>query len=253
MIMPHLYEDTINCKASFYLDEDGHEMERDEFIRRMRSMHGVMLYVGGGFVKLQVAVLTFSQHDWDSPTSAFEEWARNTGRHDEIGEDEEYQAKVKIDPDNTYPEYELHIENIPSKQEVSNPFDETYRELHVHEQFNGFYITHNPTNTTRGMGDGTDRDYPEGMVKAEYADLMYAYFSDIPDLRDLEIHALEYMEANDFTGKQIAREVAEAHGWDPKKDINKDAYVKAVMKQIAEQEDAYKHLLKELETKSEGG
>src|SRR5512138_565536 len=96
-IMPHLYEDTIQCKASFYLDENGHELpSRDEFIRRMRSMHGVMLYVGSGFVKLQVAVLTFERTDWGSPVSAFEEWARNTGRHGEIGEDEEYQAKVKI-------------------------------------------------------------------------------------------------------------------------------------------------------------
>ena len=72
-------------------------------------------------------------------------------------------------------------------------------------------------------------------------------------LRILVKEFLEYMEANDNTGKLLAREVAAAHGWDPKKDINKDAYVKAVMKQIAEEEDEYKHLLKELDTESEGG
>lgn len=252
--MPHLYEDTIQCKASFYLDENGHELpSRDEFIRRMRSMHGVMLYIGSGFVKLQVAVLTFERTDWGSPVSAFEEWARNTGRHDEIGEDEEYQAKVKIDPDNTYPEYECHIENIPSNQAPDQPFDETYQDLRVHEQFNGFYITHLPTGTTKGMGDGTDCGWETGMVKAEYSVLMDAYFSDIPQLIDLEIHALEYMEANDNTGNLLAREVCEEHGWDPEHDINKDAYVKAVMRKIAEEEDAYKHLLKELDSASEGG
>jgi hypothetical protein len=249
--MLNVMEDTLNCRASFYLDESGHELaSRDEFIRRMRGMHGVMLYVGSGYVKLQVAVLTFERTNWSDPTSSFEEWARNNDRAEEIGEDSDWASECNLHPDNS-PEatYELHIENIPTDVGVDTPFDETYKDLRVYEAGNGFYITHIPTDTTRGMGDGTERGWDDGMVEAEYNDLMDAYFDDIPKFIDLEIHAYEYMEENDNTGNKIARQVAAQMGLDPKADIKNADYHAAVMAYIVSEEDDYEHLKMEMRGK----
>lgn len=116
--MPDVFDDTKNCKASFYLDEWGHEITKQDFILQLADWAGVMLYIGGGYCPLQVAVLTTSDPtrqniDESSAVSAMEEWARRTGREEEIGEDEEYDAKVQADPDNAQAEYELVIERIP--------------------------------------------------------------------------------------------------------------------------------------------
>lgn len=106
-----MFKDTRECNAMFYLDENGHELDVNEFVHENVEWHGLMLYVGGGFVPLAVAVLTcdargFYRPDWGSAASTFEEWCRNNGRLDEIGED---------NPDDEYfGEYELVIEEIPT-------------------------------------------------------------------------------------------------------------------------------------------
>ena len=84
-----LLDDTRNANASFYLDEDGDEIDRAEFVEALwtGANTGVMLYHGPGFVKLQVAVLTTGE-DVCSVYDAFEDWCRETGRLDEIGEDD---------------------------------------------------------------------------------------------------------------------------------------------------------------------
>lgn len=88
------FRETINIDAHFYLDDYGQEITREEFILEMRESqsNAIMLYVGGGFVPLRIAVLTQGD-DLSSAHSAFEEWARGNDRLDEINEsdpDDEY-------------------------------------------------------------------------------------------------------------------------------------------------------------------
>ncbi len=75
----------------------------------------MMLYVGGGFVPLRVAVLTTNARRWKAvdegdAVDAFEDWCRKTGREAEIGED---------DPNVEEPSYELFFERIPGSIEHS--------------------------------------------------------------------------------------------------------------------------------------
>lgn len=98
-----MLDDTKNCKADFYLDEGGVEISRDEFLEENKEWRGHMLYVGGGFCPLQVAVLTcnargFYGPDWGAAASMAEEWARDTDREDWFDGD-----------------YEMIIEDIPSE------------------------------------------------------------------------------------------------------------------------------------------
>ena len=97
-----MFEDTRNCKADFYLDDSVNEITRDEFLEENKEWHGHMLYVGGGFCPLQVAVLTCNARgyygpDWSAAVEIAEEWAMQNGRDD--FEDE----------------YVLYIEDIPAK------------------------------------------------------------------------------------------------------------------------------------------
>jgi hypothetical protein len=75
--------------ASFYLDENGQEIERADFLECLKEEYntGAILYVGSN-PALPVAVLTFGD-DIGSCFSAMEEWARRTDRHDWINEDED--------------------------------------------------------------------------------------------------------------------------------------------------------------------
>jgi hypothetical protein len=127
--MTHLFHDTLTCNAGWYLNECGDPITREEFIATNQEWHGVMLYVGGGFCPLQIAVLTadargYHQPDWGTAVSAFEEWCRDTDRGDEIGETAAYIQSVQDAvaagghdlPD--VPEYELMIQNIPAKVKV---------------------------------------------------------------------------------------------------------------------------------------
>ena len=109
--MSKLFRDTLAANADFYLDDGGNEITREEFIaQNADGWRSHMLYIGGGFSPLKVAVLTcnargFYSADWGSAVSAMEEWARNTDRFDWIAED---------DPDDEfYGEYELTIQDIP--------------------------------------------------------------------------------------------------------------------------------------------
>lgn len=177
----NLFEDTRKCDAMRYLDEHGHEITRHQFVHELKEWAGLMLYVGGGYVPLRVAVLTLDGAkdryvDEGAAVSAFEEWARNSGRAEEIGEDDEYLAKVKADPDNTpSPEYELMIERIPYPVE-GYLFEDQYQDLKIYEGATAFWITHIPSGDECGMGDGVDQEFYPGMVEAEYSTLMDAYF-----------------------------------------------------------------------------
>ena len=65
----------------------------------------------------------------------------------------------------------------------------TYRDIHVYEASNGFYITHIPTNETRGMGDGVDMyedtdvgtpefyELLEEDIVSNYREFLEAYFN----------------------------------------------------------------------------
>jgi hypothetical protein len=90
--------------AFFYLDEWGHELSREAFAECIEDGYsGLLIHAGGGYVPLSAAVLTFGR-DKSSAFSAFEEWARRTGRLDEIGEE---------DPDDEcFGEYEATCECI---------------------------------------------------------------------------------------------------------------------------------------------
>jgi len=117
-------DDTLTASADFYLDDTGNEITRKELLEQVRDgWYAFMLYVGDGYVPLRVAVLTrsargFHQPDESEAVSIFEEWARNTGRGEEIGEDEDYFAALERgeEPDR---EYSLQIEIIP--QNVEDP------------------------------------------------------------------------------------------------------------------------------------
>jgi len=110
--MSHVFEDTLTANAMYYLSSCS-EITREEFLaEHAEGWRCHMLYVGGGYVPLTVAVATanhrdFYGADWSGAASMFEEWARNNGRLDEIGED---------NPDDEYfGEYELRIEDIPEE------------------------------------------------------------------------------------------------------------------------------------------
>ena len=79
------FKDSINIDAHFYLDDSGDEITRTQFIQDMYTWGNdtFMLYVGGGFVPLRIAIHAYSLTD---AYGTFEEWARNNDRLDEIGE-----------------------------------------------------------------------------------------------------------------------------------------------------------------------
>ena len=98
-----MLDNTRNCQADFYLDDSGNEIDRDEFLEENKEWHGHMLYVGGGFCPLQVAVLTCNARgyygpDWGAAAAIAEDWAVDTGHRDWFEG-----------------EYELRIEDIPAE------------------------------------------------------------------------------------------------------------------------------------------
>lgn len=181
-----LFEDTRRCNAMFYLDEHGKEITRHEFVHELKDWAGLMLYVGGGYVPLRVAMLTLDGPkdryvDEGGAVSAFEEWCRSNGRAEEIGEDAEWQEKVEADPDNTpSPEYELMIQRIPYPVE-GYLFEDQYQDIKIYEGATAFWIEYIPTGEECGMRDGVDQEFYPGMVKDEYSTLMEAYFPQYAD------------------------------------------------------------------------
>jgi len=112
-----LFESTKNGDAHFYLDSSGNEISRQEFLEENVSWYGTMFYLGGGIEPLRVAVLTddargFHQPDYDSALEIVREWARNTGREDWVGEDDDYKKAVAEGKD-VEPEFEMIIQSIP--------------------------------------------------------------------------------------------------------------------------------------------
>jgi hypothetical protein len=109
-----LFEYTKKADAHFYLDDSGHEMNKGEFIEElfcsMKNMgqNGYMFYIGEG-EPLRIAVISWSEGD---ALSTMEEWIRNEGRQEEIGEDADWLERLEINP-NAAPEYSLHVEVIP--------------------------------------------------------------------------------------------------------------------------------------------
>ena len=103
-----IHEDTAKARAHSYLHESGHEVSRPEFLREVHEgWRAYMLYIGGGYVPLTMAVLTTSHRDHTGPMDGasdaietWEEWARKN-KPEELGDD-------PFDPD-----YELHLEEIP--------------------------------------------------------------------------------------------------------------------------------------------
>ena len=80
-----MFDDTKRMDAHFLLDDQGNEQTREEMLEQIVREDSVwMLYVGGGYVPLRVAV---NAHHESDAASAFEEWARDNGRLDEIGEE----------------------------------------------------------------------------------------------------------------------------------------------------------------------
>lgn len=122
--MARVYEDTAKADAHFYLDERGNEITRREFLEELyEGYYAYMIYVGGGYVPLRVAVLTVSHRryragDEGSAIEAFEEWAREN-RPEEIGEgpefEKEVQEAIERGEEPPQPEYEASIEEIPEK------------------------------------------------------------------------------------------------------------------------------------------
>lgn len=108
------FKDTNQINAMFYLDDSGQEMERQYFLKELvedDGQKGFMLYVGGGYVPLSVAVIHWNESD---AVGTFEEWCRNNDRLDEIGED-------KDDDDEDWGTYELFIETIPEPVIIPDP------------------------------------------------------------------------------------------------------------------------------------
>lgn len=88
------------CSMRSY--EDRQSFIDSEVVNMMDSEHIYMLYIGGGYVPLAVAVIATNESD---AVSAMEEYMRNNNRLDEIGED---------DPGaEFFGEYELMIEMVP--------------------------------------------------------------------------------------------------------------------------------------------
>jgi hypothetical protein len=129
-----MYTDTKTATASFYFDDSGKELHKEDWIKEyfiafhQYGQHGYMLYIGDGFVPLTAAVIAYNESD---AVETFEEWCRNNNRTDEIGEGEDYQEACRkydhqvaslvaagkedevhflTEPE---PEYSLHIEIIP--------------------------------------------------------------------------------------------------------------------------------------------
>jgi hypothetical protein len=175
------FVDTLQCNAMYYLNENGHEISKHEFVYQLKDWHGLMLYVGSGFVKLTIAVLTLDDRrkahiDEGSAVSAFEEWARNNGRAEEIGEDTEWQATCQADPDNApEAEYELYFERIPYPVQGYR-FEDKHGDLRIYEGDTAYWIEYVPTSDECGMGDGVDSDFYPGMLKEQYSTMMEAYF-----------------------------------------------------------------------------
>ena len=158
-----LFEDTSKCNAMHYLNEDGKEITRHEFVHELKDWAGVMLYVGTGFVKLTIAVLTLDDAkrryvDEGAACEAFEDWCRETGREDEIA-DEDYECIIQRIP---YP--------VPGYL-----FEDQHQDLKIYEGATAFYIEHIPSKEECCMGDGVDQEFYPGMVKADYGTLMDAY------------------------------------------------------------------------------
>lgn len=97
-------------KPMRYIDDDGTEIERWEFLEGLWTGEtGVLLLTGPGFVKLETAVLLNNLSQADAEL-AFEDWARDTKRFDEIGAtlEDPYPEKgyecvafeIKLDPPN---------------------------------------------------------------------------------------------------------------------------------------------------------
>ena len=116
-----LFEETKKADAHYYLDDVGLEIDRQELLEEMFNFNqpAYMLYVGEGFVPLRVAVVAWNESD---AVEVMEDWARKTGRSDEIGEDDEYHQKLeqafqkeKAREDVSYPEpdYQHAIQRIP--------------------------------------------------------------------------------------------------------------------------------------------
>jgi len=83
-----LFDDTIKMDAHLYLTSDGDVTTRDDLLREMRDSYPIyMVYLGGGFVPLKLAVQAFTceGNAWE----AVQERARKADRLDEIGEDVE--------------------------------------------------------------------------------------------------------------------------------------------------------------------
>ncbi len=175
-----MFDENCKCNAAFYLDENGHEISVHEFVYQLKEWVGLMLYVGGGYNPLPIAVLTLEgirqkNIDYSSAVSAMEEWARNTGRGEWIGEDDEYQVAITTDPDTPTPEYELHIERIPYPVEGYR-FEDQHGKLRIYEGDTAFWIEHTPTGEEACMGDGVDQDFYPGMIAQQHSMLMEAYF-----------------------------------------------------------------------------
>jgi hypothetical protein len=106
-----MQDDTKNLDAMYYLDDSGDEITREEFLKELfyatnwMDQKGFMLYVGGGYVPLRVAVIAWHESD---AFATFEEYARNAGQLGEINEHD-------VDADN-YGEYEAFVEVIPQPE-----------------------------------------------------------------------------------------------------------------------------------------
>jgi hypothetical protein len=106
-----MQDDTKNLDAMYYLDDSGDEITREEFLKELfyatnwMDQKGFMLYVGGGYVPLRVAVISWNESD---AHSTFQDWARRVGRLDEISEDD--------DDAEDYGEYEAFVEVIPQPE-----------------------------------------------------------------------------------------------------------------------------------------
>lgn len=120
--MREIHEDTANANAMVYLDDSSHEISRMDFLEQVHNgQWSYMLYVGGGYVPLRVAVTTNSHRHFQvsgesEAIETFEEWAREE-RPEEIGEGPDYEKEVQeaiaAGEEPPTPEYELYMEVVP--------------------------------------------------------------------------------------------------------------------------------------------